>query len=69
MLRSLARVILPLDDETVVLPGHGPQTTIGRERASNPYLLDLPDAGAADGPRRRQRPDRPADPRAVTCPG
>ncbi|MEW1859328.1 MULTISPECIES: MBL fold metallo-hydrolase [unclassified Streptomyces] len=35
---SLARVCLPLDDSTVVLSGHGPQTTIGRERATNPYL-------------------------------
>jgi hydroxyacylglutathione hydrolase len=35
---SLARVCLPLDDSTVVLSGHGPQTTIGRERAANPYL-------------------------------
>jgi glyoxylase-like metal-dependent hydrolase (beta-lactamase superfamily II) len=46
MLRSLRDVILPRTDETVVLPGHGPQTTIGDERRSNPYLLDL-----ADGPR------------------
>jgi glyoxylase-like metal-dependent hydrolase (beta-lactamase superfamily II) len=38
MLDSLARVVLPLDDETVVHPGHGPDTTIGRERATNPYL-------------------------------
>ena len=38
MLESLARVVLPLDDATVVHPGHGPDTTIGRERASNPYL-------------------------------
>ena len=38
MLRSLQDVVLPLDDETVVLPGHGPATTIGRERATNPYL-------------------------------
>ena len=30
MLESLARVCLPLDDSTVVLSGHGPQTTIGR---------------------------------------
>ena len=37
MLESLARVCLPLDDSTVVLSGHGPQTTIGRERATNPY--------------------------------
>jgi hydroxyacylglutathione hydrolase len=34
-------VILPMADETVVLPGHGPSTTIGRERLSNPYLQDL----------------------------
>ena len=38
---SLAGVILPLADDTVVLPGHGPSTTIGRERATNPYLQDL----------------------------
>lgn len=41
MLRSLATKVLPLDDRTVVLPGHGGQTTIGRERAANPYLQDL----------------------------
>ncbi|MBA2716470.1 MAG: MBL fold metallo-hydrolase [Propionibacteriales bacterium] len=41
MLRSLADKVLPLDDSIVVLPGHGPQTTIGRERATNPYLADL----------------------------
>jgi hydroxyacylglutathione hydrolase len=47
MLRSLATKVLPLRDEVVVLPGHGPQTTIGRERVSNPYLQGLP---AADVP-------------------
>jgi glyoxylase-like metal-dependent hydrolase (beta-lactamase superfamily II) len=41
MMASLARVILPLPDQTLVLCGHGPSTTIGRERASNPYLQDL----------------------------
>ena len=41
MLDSLARVCLPLPDATAVLPGHGPETTIGRERASNPFLRDL----------------------------
>ncbi|MFC8227907.1 MBL fold metallo-hydrolase [Streptomyces sp. NPDC057287] len=41
LLDSLARVCLPLDDSTVVLSGHGPQTTIGRERASNPYMNGL----------------------------
>ncbi len=43
MLVSLRDRVLPLPDETVVLPGHGPLTTIGRERASNPYLLDVRD--------------------------
>jgi glyoxylase-like metal-dependent hydrolase (beta-lactamase superfamily II) len=55
ILRSLARVCLPLDDSTVVLAGHGPQTTIGRERAANPFLRGLADGpGAADltAPRR-----------------
>ena len=41
ILECLARVCLPLPDETVVLPGHGPQTTIGRERATNPFLSEL----------------------------
>ena len=42
MQASLASVILPMADETVVLPGHGGSTTIGRERVSNPFLQDLP---------------------------
>jgi glyoxylase-like metal-dependent hydrolase (beta-lactamase superfamily II) len=41
MRRSLREVILPLDDVTVVNPGHGPATSIARERATNPYLLEL----------------------------
>jgi len=41
MLRSLATKVLPLADDIVVLPGHGEQTSIGRERATNPYLLGL----------------------------
>ncbi|MBB1256344.1 MBL fold metallo-hydrolase [Streptomyces alkaliterrae] len=50
MLRSLARVCLPLDDSTVVLPGHGPQTTIGRERATNPFLRGLVAGGEGGQP-------------------
>jgi glyoxylase-like metal-dependent hydrolase (beta-lactamase superfamily II) len=42
MQESLARVALRQPDETVVRPGHGPDTTIGRERLVNPYLSDLP---------------------------
>jgi glyoxylase-like metal-dependent hydrolase (beta-lactamase superfamily II) len=41
MLASLRDKVLPLADDTVVLPGHGPATTIGRERVSNPYLREL----------------------------
>jgi glyoxylase-like metal-dependent hydrolase (beta-lactamase superfamily II) len=41
MLTSLRDKVLPLPDETIVRPGHGPATTIGRERASNPFLLDV----------------------------
>lgn len=41
MLRTLRSKILPLDDDIVVLPGHGEQTSIGRERATNPFLQDL----------------------------
>ncbi|PZG51019.1 MBL fold metallo-hydrolase [Spongiactinospora gelatinilytica] len=50
ILTSLAGKCLPLPDETVVLPGHGPQTTIGRERAANPYLAEaVPLAGPTRG--------------------
>ncbi|MEV4706995.1 MBL fold metallo-hydrolase [Actinoplanes sp. NPDC049316] len=41
MMASLRDKVLPLADDTVVLPGHGPETTIGRERAGNPYLRGL----------------------------
>lgn len=47
ILRSLRDKVLTLPDDVVVLPGHGEQTSIGRERATNPYLLDLADP--ADG--------------------
>lgn len=38
MLTSLRTKVLTLPDSAAVLPGHGPQTTIAHERASNPYL-------------------------------
>ena len=38
IMRSLHDTVLALPDETVVVPGHGPLTTIGEERASNPFL-------------------------------
>jgi hydroxyacylglutathione hydrolase len=50
ILRSLARVCLTLPDDTVVLSGHGPQTTIGAERRSNPFLAGLvPASGPTRG--------------------
>ncbi len=50
ILRSLARVCLTLPDQTVVLSGHGPQTTIGAERRTNPFLAGLaPQAGPVRG--------------------
>lgn len=41
ILDSLARICLSRDDDTIVLPGHGPQTTIGQERVTNPFLQGL----------------------------
>jgi hydroxyacylglutathione hydrolase len=38
LLDSIAREVLPLPDETRVLTGHGPETTVGRERERNPFL-------------------------------
>lgn len=52
MLSSLRDKVLPLPDQTVVLPGHGPSTTIGRERRANPFLLDLIERSARPAPNR-----------------
>lgn len=41
MWQSLRTVILPMADEVIVCPGHGPTTTIGRERLTNPFLRNL----------------------------
>ena len=41
MERSLRDVVHPRPDSSLVLPGHGPATTLGREKASNPYLQGL----------------------------
>jgi hydroxyacylglutathione hydrolase len=38
ILRSIHDRVLALPDETIVVPGHGPVTTIGEERESNPFL-------------------------------
>lgn len=39
LIASIRQQIMTLPDETVVWPGHGPQTTVGIERQNNPYLL------------------------------
>jgi len=39
IIRSLHEKVLALPDETTVVPGHGPLTTIGEERESNPFLV------------------------------
>jgi hydroxyacylglutathione hydrolase len=41
LMRSIVGKLLVLDDKTVVLPGHGPQTSIGAERRANPFLAGL----------------------------
>lgn len=41
LMASMAEKILPLDDAVRVLPGHGDTTTIGDERAANPFLVEL----------------------------
>jgi glyoxylase-like metal-dependent hydrolase (beta-lactamase superfamily II) len=38
LMRSIEERLLPLPDDTRVLSGHGPETTIGRERMTNPFL-------------------------------
>jgi hydroxyacylglutathione hydrolase len=38
---SIRTQIYTLPDETILLPGHGPQTTVGKEKASNPYVKAL----------------------------
>lgn len=39
LMRSIRERLLTLPDETRVYPGHGPETTVGRERRSNPFLV------------------------------
>jgi hydroxyacylglutathione hydrolase len=41
LLESIRRVVLPLEDRTVILSGHGRETTVGRERAANPFVRDI----------------------------
>lgn len=47
MSTSLERNVLALADDIIVLPGHGPQTSIGQERFANPYLAQVRAGGLA----------------------
>ena len=40
LMRSITEVLFPLGDDAVVHPGHGPDTTIGRERTTNPFVVE-----------------------------
>lgn len=42
LIKAIRDNLLPLPDSTRVYPGHGPATTIGRERVANPFLSDSP---------------------------
>jgi hydroxyacylglutathione hydrolase len=64
MLKSLRTKVLPLPDTAAVLPGHGPQTTIARERVGNPYLQNLAELSPPAAQRPAESPSaalRPAD--------
>ena len=41
LIDSIRQRLWPMGDETVFIPGHGPESTFGRERRSNPYVRDL----------------------------
>lgn len=45
LLTSIEREVLTLPDATRLLPGHGPETTVGRERSTNPFLQGRAGAG------------------------
>jgi len=40
LLRSITEVLFTFPDDSIVYSGHGPETTIGRERATNPFVLE-----------------------------
>lgn len=41
LLEGIRAKLYPLEDETVLYPGHGPQTTVGREKATNPFVRGM----------------------------
>jgi hydroxyacylglutathione hydrolase len=55
LLHSITTQLWPLGDDVVFIPGHGPTSSFGEERESNPYVSDRALAGAAPGDKARQR--------------
>lgn len=47
LIESIRTQVLTLPDETVLYPGHGPETTVGHERATNPFLIPSYGGGLA----------------------
>lgn len=47
LMRSIREEVLTLPDETVLYPGHGPETTVGHERRTNPFLVPQYGGGLA----------------------
>jgi glyoxylase-like metal-dependent hydrolase (beta-lactamase superfamily II) len=45
LMRSISKVLFRFPDEAVVYPGHGPETTIGEERRTNPFVQEWLSAG------------------------
>jgi glyoxylase-like metal-dependent hydrolase (beta-lactamase superfamily II) len=41
LLRAVKEKVWDLPDDTIILPGHGPETTLGEEKAHNPFLKGL----------------------------
>jgi glyoxylase-like metal-dependent hydrolase (beta-lactamase superfamily II) len=40
LLSSITDKLLPLGDDVTIYPGHGPETTVGRERRQNPFVKE-----------------------------
>ncbi len=56
LLDSITDKLLPLGDDVTIYPGHGPETTIGRERQQNPFVKEaLGESGGGMGSMRSQR--------------
>lgn len=49
LLASITDKLLPLGDEMTIYPGHGPETTIGRERSQNPFVKEALGGGREAG--------------------